>query len=119
MEPASGPLWSPQTSVQLGMGQSGDSGGAVFAYNVSAATWQLVGIMGAIGTFSDTANPNGQPSGTAVFSNATFAADVAYYNAAILTAIPEPTVTGLGGGAAALGLAGIVRFLRRQKERGV
>jgi hypothetical protein len=73
-------------------GASGDSGGAVF-YN-NGGNWELAGMMHANTTYS------GQPADTAVFNNATFAADIATYYDAIdvatdgsLTAspIPEPS----------------------------
>ena len=78
-------------------GATGDSGGAAFYLNGS--TWELVGIMGAIGTFS------GQPAGTSVFGNATYLASIPAYYSAITSAIPEPAdiavwFAGIAGGLA-------------------
>ena len=63
---------------------------------------ELAGIMGAIGTFS------GQPSGTAVFGDITYAVDIASYQSAILAAIPEPAEAGLW----CAGLIAIATLLR-------
>ncbi|MDZ4199250.1 MAG: PEP-CTERM sorting domain-containing protein, partial [Kiritimatiellia bacterium] len=68
-----------------GQGASGDSGGAVF-YKRSG-NWELSGIM-----FAPTAIP-GQPANTSVFSNQTYAVNLATYRDQIVNtlAIPEPT----------------------------
>lgn len=86
-------------------GATGDSGGAVFYKNGS--TWELVGIMGAIGTY------NNQPSGTAVFGNTTLYASVPAYYSTIVSAIPEPAEAGLWLG----GLAACFCAWRRRYQR--
>ena len=78
-------------------GAAGDSGGAAFYFNGS--TWELVGIMGAIGTYS------GQPAGSAVFGNETYLASIPAYYSVITSAIPEPAdiavwFAGIAGGLA-------------------
>jgi len=68
---------------------SGDSGGALFYKNGS--TWELLGILSAVATFSNSANtPDNQPGGTAVDGNLTLSVSIPAYRGAILTAIPEP-----------------------------
>jgi hypothetical protein len=89
-------------------GATGDSGGAVFFKNGSS--WELVGIMGAIGTY------NSQPSSTAVFGNATYYASVPAYYSAIVTAIPEPSDLAFGAGSLAVLLA-FGRGRRRRSRR--
>lgn len=85
-------------------GATGDSGGAVFSF--SGGGWQLVGVLGAIGTFEN------QPSSTAVLGNISYFADVAHYNGFITSAIPEPaTTTAL----LALGALAVVLYLRRRR----
>ncbi len=54
----------------------GDSGGGVFQKD--GTTWELTGIMGAIGTFV------GQPSQTAIFENVTYSAQLANYRSEII-----------------------------------
>jgi hypothetical protein len=105
-------------AVSLSMGQAGDSGGAVFAYNQTAGRWELAGIMGAIGTFSGASNPNGQPGNTAVFGNLTLAIDLATYQSSInqtlgAAAIPEPGTIALACGLVVLVGAIIHRRRRR------
>ncbi|MGC4013690.1 MAG: PEP-CTERM sorting domain-containing protein [Luteolibacter sp.] len=80
----------------------GDSGGAIFYKNGS--TWELAGMFNAVGTFS------GQPGNTAAFGDATYIADLSFYQAQILTitGVPEP-------GAIALTLAGAGLMLRRRR----
>lgn len=63
-------------------GATYDSGGGVFAKNGSE--WELSGIFVTIGTYS------GQPSGTAVYGNRTYAADISVYRDQIMAIIPEP-----------------------------
>jgi hypothetical protein len=87
-------------------GAVGDSGGAAFYFNGS--TWELAGIMGAIGTFS------GQPGSTAVFGNVTYLIDLASYNGAIVSAIPEPAEIGCVIGGLA---AGAAVWARRRRLR--
>lgn len=84
-------------------GATGDSGGAVFYKNGS--TWELVGIMGAIGTM------NNQPASTAVFGNTTLYASIPAYHSFIVSSIPEPADFALGLGAMAAGCA----FWRRRR----
>lgn len=73
-------LGGPSTEAQAAVG---DSGGAVFYKN--GASWELAGIMLAIDSYS------GQPAGTAVFGNNTYAADLSYYRSQIVTVVPEPS----------------------------
>ncbi len=86
-------------------GAPGDSGGALFYKNSS--TWELAGILSAIGTFSGPSTLNGQPSGTAVVGNVTYAIDLSNYSGALsaIIAIPEPSTWAVTLGAGALGLA--------------
>lgn len=78
-------------------GASGDSGGA--AFHLNGSTWELVGIMGAVATYS------GQPGSTSVFGNTTHLASIPAYYSAIVTAIPEPSDVALWFAASAAGLA--------------
>ena len=61
----------------------GDSGGAVFVRG-PAGGWELAGVMVSVGM------PPSQPEGTAIFGNATNAADLSAYRTRILTAIGRP-----------------------------
>jgi len=63
----------------------GDSGGGVFRKTLTGS-WELSGTMLAIGTL------DGQPGNTAVFGDATYAADLSTYRSQILalTSVPEP-----------------------------
>lgn len=69
---------SRQTSDEA-QAAAGDSGGGVFQKNGS--TWQLVGMLDATGNLAN------QPSGTAVFNNLTYSADIATYRAQIVARI--------------------------------
>jgi hypothetical protein len=64
-----------------------DSGGGVFTGTTNA--WELAGIMFTLGTF------NNQPSGTAVFGNRTYIADLSEYRDQIVSTIPEPLSAGI------------------------
>jgi len=86
-------------------GSGGDSGGAMFFLNGS--TWELAGILGAVATFED------QPGSTAIFGNLTYAASIATYHGAIVSAIPEPADVALGFGAVA---AAVVCWRRRRSR---
>jgi hypothetical protein len=81
-----------------GMATGGDSGGGVFAKNGSL--WELAGIMVLTDQFA------GQPAGTVVYGNSTYAANVASYKAEIvgtMASVPEPsTVMALLMGSACL-----------------
>ncbi len=80
-----------QSSVEIGMAQVGDSGGAIFIYDGS--DWLLSGIMGAIGLFS------GQPSNTGVYGDVTYGINLAAYDAQLTAVlVPEPAVTALFAG---------------------
>jgi len=84
------------------MGATYDSGGGVFTG--SGDSVELAGIMITIGTYL------GQPSGTSVFGNKTYMADLSAYSDQINQVIPEPT-TGIL--LAAVGLVfGVVKRLR-------
>jgi hypothetical protein len=85
-------------------GSSGDSGGAMFYLN--GGTWELAGIMGAIGTL------NNQPGSTAIIGDATYAADISVYRTAILTAIPEPVSTTTWIGISVALAVGVIRRRR-------
>lgn len=74
-------------------GAAGDSGGGVFYKN--GADWELLGIMHTVDRF------DGQPANTAVYGNATYAANIPTYRGQILAIIPEPSV-------GALAVAGIL-----------
>ena len=77
-------------------GAAGDSGGGVFYKN--GARWELLGIMQTIDSF------DGQPGSTAVYGNATYAANIPTYRDQILAVIPEPASGLLAlGGAVMLG----------------
>ncbi|MFM9024153.1 MAG: trypsin-like serine protease [Planctomycetaceae bacterium] len=94
-------LGGPSTEAQAAVG---DSGGAVFFKN--GASWELGGIMLAVDAYS------GQPAGTAVFGNNTYAADLSFYRSQIVSIVPEPS-------AFALAIAGVVggglTWLRRRR----
>jgi hypothetical protein len=87
-------------------GSVGDSGGAMFYFNTGSSTWELAGILGAVGTFSN------QPGSTAIFGDATYAADISSYRGAILTAIPEPATTAVWIGG--VGAVAVVSLRRRR-----
>jgi hypothetical protein len=97
-------------------GVPGDSGGAVFIER--GGQWQLAGILFAIGIFEN------QPSGTAVFRQASYAADAAFYRDEILAvitpppvpALPPPAVFTLAGALALLALH-TLRARRRPTAR--
>jgi Trypsin len=72
-------------------GASGDSGGAVFYKNPSTGKWDLAGLMFAINVFG------GQPSGTAVYGNVTYAADLAIYRDQIYSHVGLPGDLNLDG----------------------
>jgi len=86
----------------------GDSGGPAFTWNGSQ--WQLAGILFAVG--APYAN---QPSGTALYGNLTFAADLSHYRNQILEVmLPEPD-GGLWAGIAAVAI--LVRRRRASNQR--
>jgi hypothetical protein len=89
------------------MAANGDSGGALFIDN--GGTRELAGILFAIAGFS------GQPPETALYGNATYAADLAFYRDDILDVIelPEP------GGSLPFGVLLVARLARtRRRARG-
>ncbi|HKA13402.1 MAG TPA: hypothetical protein VKH41_00165 [Myxococcota bacterium] len=83
----------PGHSTSEAQGASGDSGGAVYAWNGSS--YELAGTMIGIGTYVD------QPPETALYTNVTFAADLSVYHDEIAATMPEPR-GGLLAGAALL-----------------
>jgi hypothetical protein len=101
---------------------SGDSGGGCFAKR--SGTWELVGVMFAMGTYGDpngsTIPPPAQPADTAVYGNISFVGDVAFYRDQIEALTPTP-VPGLLGPAAGALVAGIAlaagRSIRRRRSR--
>jgi hypothetical protein len=95
--------------VGQAQGSVGDSGGGVFTYNYSNASWELAGLMLAIDSYGN------QPSGTAVFGNNTYLADLSSYRNYIVTAIPESSASAIIAGAGVLLLA-ISRRRRRAQE---
>lgn len=82
-------------------GAAGDSGGGVFYKN--GANWELLGIMHSTDRF------DGQPNNTAVFGNATYAANIPTYRSQILAIIPEPS-------AGILAWIGIVMLAHRPRR---
>jgi len=62
----------------------GDSGGALFVKPQSVGSWQLAGVLFAIGAFS------GQPASSALYGNVTYALDLAFYRSAILAVTTRP-----------------------------
>lgn len=84
-----------------GQAGSGDSGGGVF-WKVGGQ-WQLGGILLATGSYS------GQPAGTAVFGDETYAANLSAYRTEITSIVPEPS-------SAALLLGGATFALRRRRR---
>lgn len=62
---------------------TGDSGGAVFAWN--GTSYELAGILIGIGMFEF------QPAQTALYGNETYAADLSLYRDEIVETMPEPT----------------------------
>ena len=72
------------------MATGGDSGGGVFVKN--GGTWELAGIM------LYTAELSGQPAGTVVYGDVTYAASLSTYKAEIvqtMATVPEPASTAL------------------------
>ncbi|HWA84804.1 MAG TPA: trypsin-like serine protease [Opitutus sp.] len=96
-----------QPTIGYAQAASGDSGGALF-YDTSGG-WELAGILGAVTTFTN------QPSNTSVFGQTTYAGDVGFYSATILTAIPEPAVTQILLALAGGGLVSVRRIRRRRR----
>jgi hypothetical protein len=88
----------------------GDSGGGCFAKRSGA--WELVGVMFAILVFPD------QPVNTAVYGNATIAADLAFYRTQIQTLTPAASVPGLPAiGVAALAMLFVFAARRARAAR--
>ncbi len=86
----------------------GDSGGAAFAWN--GTSYELAGILIGIGTYVFPTNPPTDPptyiyqrAETALYGNATYAADLSVYRDEIVATMPEP-VGGLWTGAALLAI---------------
>jgi hypothetical protein len=97
------------TANYEGMAATGDSGGAIF-YKSAGGQWELAGLILAISTLG------GQPGQTAVFGNATIAADLSFYRSQILTAVPEPsTYFSLVAGISVL----LLVLRRRAKQSGL
>lgn len=86
----------------------GDSGGAVFIKR--SGQWQLAGTLFAVSIFEN------QPNSTAVFGQASYAADVAFYRDEILAVITPPPVPVLLP-LAAFTLAGALAVLGRYTLR--
>ena len=82
----------PSQTSDEAQGAGGDSGGGVF--HKSGSTWQLAGMIDAIGTL------DGQTNQTAVYGNETFSADIATYRiqiAAVIAATPPVLSIGRSG----------------------
>ncbi len=92
-------------------GLAGDSGSAAFHKNGS--TWELAGLIHAIGTFTD--QPFGAEGLSAVYGNLTYFADLSAYESQItaVTGIPEASGWLLLGVATIA--AGMPRLLTKQK----
>jgi hypothetical protein len=91
---------------------TGDSGGGVFL--LDGSTVKLAGIMGLVTNFS------GQPSGTSVYGNQTYSADISVYRDSILaivssSPVPEPASVALVG----LGMIALVARSRFKKAPAV
>jgi hypothetical protein len=86
---------------------TGDSGGAAFAW--SGSQWELAGILFAIGLCED------QPAATALYGNATYAADLFFYRDEIadVIAMPEPSGGLWAGGLLVAALGAAARSPRR------
>jgi hypothetical protein len=97
----SGPLHTPHEA----QGASGDSGGAVFAWNGSS--YELAGILVGIAGYED------QPPQTALYGNYTLPADLSVYRDEIITTMPEPSGALWAGAALAAALARLSAGTRR------
>lgn len=80
----------------------GDSGGGLF-YKIGS-TWELGGILIGDDSYS------GQPTGTSVYGNSSYAADLTSYRSQIMSVIPEPRT----GALAALSAVGLLSRRRRK-----
>jgi hypothetical protein len=107
----------PGGTVQTDEAQAttGDSGGAVFS--LVGSQWVLSGIMVAADSFANQPS-NVSPSvpsgtGTAVFGNSTYIADLSVYRSQILAVVPEPSSLVL---AALGGVALVIAAVRRRKR---
>jgi hypothetical protein len=94
-------------SLDEGQAATGDSGGAAFA--LDGSEWKLAGLIYAIGIYT------GQPTGTSLYGQRTYSADLSYYRDEILDVVglPEPT-----GGVPA-GVMLIFALQRRRARRGI
>ena len=95
----------PGHTTHEAQGATGDSGGAAFALN--GTTYELAGILIGIGTLGFGANgqcpEENQPAETALYGNATYAADLSIYHDEIVETMPEPD-GGLFAGAVLLAM---------------
>jgi len=75
---------------------AGDSGGALFYKD--GATWELLGLLGAIGTYTSGTTRTASRPAPRVVGNVTLAGSIPDYRNAILTAtaIPEPADVAAG-----------------------
>lgn len=97
-----------------GQGSEGDSGGGVFYYNSATGTWELAGIMGAVGTFQN--QPSDTGTATVVVGNVTYVVDLSVYRDAIFEAISNSVIPEPAGVAAIAGLAVLWTAARRRRE---
>ena len=91
----------PGHSTHEAQGAVGDSGGAVFAWNGSS--YELAGILIGILSYAE------QPDETALYTNATVAADLSVYRNEIVDWMPEPSGAGWAGAALVAALARVRR----------
>lgn len=88
----------------------GDSGGAVF--RKVGQTWQLTGMIHAVGTLSGYDNIPGGTGSSIPGESVTYIADLSFYRSQIVSAIPEPGTASC----LAFTLAGLLRHRRRRTE---
>ncbi len=98
------PTYAPEQSTVASweaQAELGDSGGGVFYKNPLTNSWELTGMMYAVGNYpNQTLDANGNPSAAAnyaVYGNITYIADLSAYRSTILTAITPWNWTGANG----------------------
>jgi hypothetical protein len=103
---AFGSVFDEGDSAHEAQGANGDSGGAAFAWNGSG--WDLAGVIIAVSVYG------GQPAGTSLYGQITYAADLSFYRDEILDvmALPEPD----GGPIAGIALVAVLARRRRSRR---